>query len=96
MKATFVRDVSAKFNGKARLYKVTPRATYAPTSSKQRQTSYLVSSAATAYGEDETYIFPANRSGAVLDWGELIGSGKGHLDCDRAIRDAGYTLEDDK
>ncbi len=96
MKATFVKDVSAKFNGKARLYKVTPKATYTLVSQKQRQTSYVVSSAATAFGRDETYIFPANRSGTVLDWGELNGSGIGFLDCDRAIRDAGYTLEDDK
>ncbi len=93
MKATFVKDVSAKFWGIVRLYKVTPKATYTLVSQKQRQTSYVVSSAATAYGEPETYIFPANRSGTVLDWGELSVSGMGFLDCDRAMRDAGYTLD---
>lgn len=40
----------------------------------------------------ETYIFPANELGEVLDWGELDGSQKGTLDHSVALRDAGYEV----
>lgn len=93
MQATHIKDVSANFNGEAHLYKVTPKAPYEAAGGKKRNTSYLVSSAASAMGRPETYIFPANRTGRVLDWLELDGSASGYLDCDRAIRDAGYELE---
>jgi hypothetical protein len=37
-------------------------------------------------GGDETYIFPADAEGNVLDWGELPGSYRGGSDHERAIR----------
>lgn len=40
----------------------------------------------------ETYIFPADESGEVVDWGELAGSQKGTLDHAVALRDAGYEV----
>jgi len=40
----------------------------------------------------ETYIFPADEHGEVLDYGELSGSMKGTLDHAEALRRAGYEV----
>lgn len=40
----------------------------------------------------ETYIFPADEDGEVIDWSELPGSQKGTLDHADALRDAGYEV----
>jgi hypothetical protein len=44
-------------------------------------------------GEPETYIFPADSEGAVLHYGELDGSYQGGMDKNKALADAGYTIE---
>jgi hypothetical protein len=43
-------------------------------------------------GVPETYIFPTNVIGRVLDWGELDGSYRGGLDHAEALRNAGYEI----
>lgn len=40
----------------------------------------------------ETYIFPADESCDVADWGELDGSYKGGTDHAKALANAGYTV----
>ena len=50
----------------------------------------VVVSAAVAFGSPETYIFPADRSGEITDYGELEGSFRGRLDHEEALRNAGY------
>ena len=42
-------------------------------------------------GGCETYIFPANSEGIVLDWGEMPGSIKGVYHHATALETAGYT-----
>lgn len=57
-------------------------------------TSYV--SVSCAIGDDgryQTYIFPANEHGDVLDWMHLAGSYKGGLDREKALQQAGYTVE---
>ena len=46
--------------------------------------------------ECETYIFPSNEEGDVLDWQELAGSTKGTLNHEVAIRNAGWTFIPDQ
>ena len=60
-------------------------------------TGYVVVSAvAVPYGGGpETYIFACNAEGEIDDWGELPGSFKGDLDHEKALRGAGYTVEDE-
>jgi hypothetical protein len=58
-------------------------------------TDYVVVSAVYAAfdtGMAETFIFPSDENGEVLDWGEMAGSSRGHTDHDRAIQDAGWEL----
>lgn len=54
---------------------------------------YVVASAVDVpYSGPETYIFPANRDGKIVDWGELNGSMRGTLDIDYAMENAGYVV----
>ena len=41
-------------------------------------------------GKPETYIFPTNSNGKVLDWLELDGSFQGAMDISKALRNGGY------
>jgi len=91
--ATFVRDLSG-FTGSAKLYHVSP-----PIEQKdwdgevEAVHSHVVVSATVAlFSGPETYIFPANEDGQVVDWGELDGSFQGDLDHEAALRGAGYEI----
>lgn len=54
---------------------------------------FVLASAANApYTGPETYLFPCDADGDVTCWGELDGSYRGGLDCDEAIRNAGYKV----
>jgi hypothetical protein len=41
---------------------------------------------------NETFIFPADESGSVIDWGELEGSLRGTTSHQKALEGAGYKL----
>lgn len=76
------------WRGDARLYKLSRPVKYGyPV---KRQTSYVVVSAVTTYSDPETYIFPSNKKGEVLDGTELPGSFRGGLDHRKALQGAGY------
>jgi hypothetical protein len=96
MKAEKIKDVSKNFRGKAWVYKVNPAVKYDYDYDKEeyiKETSYIVASAATVpLSGTETYLFPCDKDGKVLNWGELEGSSKGIYDCDAAIENAGYNV----
>jgi len=49
---------------------------------------HIIISAVTApFSGPETYIFPANKEGEIIDYGELSGSYRGGLDHDTALND---------
>lgn len=85
------------FKGDARLFQVTPPMEYDydyDTERNQKSTEYVVVSAADVmFSGPETYIFPANEEGEVIDWGELEGSYKGGLNHRAALENAGYTVQ---
>ncbi len=93
--ATFVRDDNG-FRGTAKLWHLSSpvhfdheyeEGEFKPT----RATEYVITSAVHAMcSGPETYIFPADRDGEVLSWGELDGSFRGDLDHNRAIEGMGY------
>ena len=59
--------------------------------------SFIASSAVDAvYSGPETYLFGCDAEGVVQDWRELDGSFRGSLDCDRAVRNAGYEILEGK
>ena len=88
-RATFIKRLS-DWKGDARLFKLSE-----PTKYEGGETEYVVVSAAVAlFSGPETYIFPANDSGEVADWGELDGSFQGDLDHERALRRAGFHIEE--
>lgn len=87
MKATLIKNL-AGWTGDARLYKVDPPMTY-----DDKKTNYVVVSATTAvFSGPETYIFPANQHGEILNWLELPGSFRGGLDHTSALEGAGYSI----
>lgn len=93
MKATFIRTLEG-FKGVARLYTVEPPITYekyVDGDPVEKAADYVVVSAVNAFGMgNETYIFPADKDGEIVDWGELPGSFKGALDHETALENAGY------
>jgi len=89
-KAHRIKPLSG-FTGEAWLYRVDPPIEYGWVEYKQN-TEYVISSATAALGGPETCLLPADASGEVLDWEELRGSFRDGLDCDQAVRNAGYTI----
>jgi hypothetical protein len=81
-KAVLVRKLTG-FTGSAKLYRLDP-----PLEGNE----FVAVSATVAYRWPETYIFPADESGNVLDWGELDGSFRGALDHAAALEGAGYEV----
>ena len=83
--ATFVKDVSAKFNGEARLYKTDDGFVVA--------SSTFMSLGFGTYGStiSEVMVFSADENGAVTDWGELgVAYPAGEFDA--ALADAGFEV----
>jgi hypothetical protein len=87
--ATLMRDVSQQngARGVQHLYRLDPPLLGAE--------MVVVSAIDSAFdtGIPETYIFPADESGQVADWGELPGSYRGAADHGQALRNAGYEVE---
>jgi hypothetical protein len=81
--ATKVRDLD-NFTGIAALYKL---------SKPLEDYDYVVVSAAWVYAQVETYIFPSNENGEVVDWGELSGSQRGVYNHEMVLNDAGYEMK---
>jgi hypothetical protein len=78
------------WKGDAALYELSK-----PVRSRGRSYTHVIVSAVVApFTGPETYIFPATPDGEVANYGELPGSGRGFLDHAKALRDAGYTLEE--
>ena len=83
-----------------RLYRVDPPIrpyTFAEEPEADPTDYVIVSAANVPFSGPETYIFPADENGEVIDWVELGGSFRGALDHEQALRNAGYTVitEDD-
>ena len=87
--AKFVKDLSG-FVGDAKLYKVSPWIKYGD----RRETNYVVVSRVDAfYSGLETYIFPSDEKGKVLDWGELDGSQRGNVSHEDVLKSAGFIVK---
>ncbi|WP_454113529.1 hypothetical protein [Microbacterium maritypicum] len=84
--ATFVRDVSEQngATGEQRLYRLDP---------PMDGVEFVITSAVNHSWAHETYLFPADEDGAIVDWGELEGSYRGDTDHERALRGAGYEVQ---
>ncbi|HMR72935.1 MAG TPA: hypothetical protein PKD68_02910 [Candidatus Saccharibacteria bacterium] len=89
--ATLIRGSLPEFVGHASLYRIFPEVTYYADGVKHT-TNYVIVSAVHYYFFRETYIFPADESGSVIDWGELDGSRKGTTSHQKALEDAGYNI----
>jgi len=95
--AKFIKVLDG-FTGDARLYELSEPAQYdTPWNDDDppaKNTAFVIVSATIGpYSGPETYIFPSNSDGEVVDRGELDGSYRGALNHERALNNAGYTLE---
>lgn len=58
------------------------------------ETKYIIVSAIPSpYSGPETYAFPADKEGNVLNYGELDGSMRGTLSHEEVLRNMGYELD---
>lgn len=93
--ATFIRNLD-DFTGDAALYRLTPAIATRSWGNEGETYEYVVVSATVVpLSGPETYIFGADETGNVLDWGELDGSFRGALDQDAALNGAGYQVVGD-
>ena len=53
----------------------------------------MVSATHVLFSGPETYIFPANEQGEVINWLELDGSYKGRLSHEKALNNAEYEIK---
>ena len=89
--ATFVRKLNT-FRGDARLFAVQPPVIYGYGDEQGYADFVVVSTVNALYSGPETYIFPADSTGQVLDWGELDGSSRGRIGHAEVLRIAGYEV----
>jgi hypothetical protein len=87
MKAIFLNDLP-DWQGDAKLFKVDPVIRY----SGACATDHVVVSKVNHAFAHETYIFPANSVGEVIDWVELEGSACGEHSHDDVLRSLGYEV----
>lgn len=91
--ATFIGPAPGDWKGDARLYRLDPPIPWEGIDDEAGDAEHVIVSAADAFGMGlETFIFPANKDGELLDWGELPGSFKGASDHERALGGAGYEV----
>lgn len=81
--AKHIKDLSG-FTGHAALYELSE-----PLDGHKH---VVVSATHAMFSGPETYIFPADETGKVENFGELDGSQKGTLNHATALEDAGYAL----
>ncbi len=89
--ATLIRGDLPGFVGHASLYRIFPEAAYHADGVK-RATNYVIVSAVHDHPIVGTFIFPADESGSVIDWGELDGSLRGTTSHRKALEGAGYNI----
>ena len=89
--ATLIREDLPEFVGHASLYGVLPGIAY-DVDGVMHTTNYVIVSAVQDHLINETFIFPADESGSVIDWGELDGSLRGTTSHRKALEGAGYKL----
>lgn len=90
--ATLIAFRLPDLRGDARLYRVEPEVAYIAMGGEELLSNYVVVSGVDNIYACETYIFPADARGHVLDWGELPGSFQGYIDHEEALNCAGYEV----
>ena len=88
--ATQIKDVSDQFRGRAAVFNVVP----AMEDYDGNKWDHVVVSTAPAITGTETYIFPSDPEGNIVDWCELEGSMRGCDSWSDALNNAGYSLEE--
>ena len=89
--ATLIRENLPEFVGHASLYRIFPEVAY-DADVVMHTTNYVIVSAVHDHLMHETFIFPADESGSVIDWGELDGSLRGTTSHRKALEGAGYNV----
>lgn len=94
--ATWIRDVSAHFNGSAALHRLSePVVCHVWDSSHEtvEVVEWVVASAVNVpFSGPETYVFPANEDGEAVSFAEMEGSYRGGLDHGEALRGLGFEV----
>lgn len=95
--ARLVRRIKG-FRGDARLYALSEPVEYQSwvggigEGRETKETRHVVVSAGDTHSGPESFIFPSDADGVVLNWGELEGSIRGVLDHEAALDASGYEL----
>jgi hypothetical protein len=93
MVAKLIKTIPNKAKGGSmKLFRVSPPVNYRD----GEETNYLIVSAipsAFDTGNPETYIFPANKKGEIVSWGELEGSYRGGMSHEKALLGLGYEIK---
>lgn len=90
--ASYIRTVTNQgYRGEARLYLLNEPVF----DSRGKATKYVIVSAVDAFSAGiETFIFPADADGRIIDLVELDGSTRGVWDHELVLREAGFTINE--
>lgn len=93
-KAAFIKELPINNAGAIqRLYRLNPPMPAPDWDEDANPAEYVIVSAVIAmFSGPETYIFPSDENGNIIDWGELNGSYRGGLCHERALERAGYEV----
>mgnify|MGYP001565118549 FL=1 len=90
--AMLVKTLTNGWTGDAKLYKLSEPMQYGYDEPESETQFVIVSATNAMFSGPETYIFPADEDGNVIDWGELDGSYRGGYNHWEALERAGYTV----
>jgi len=92
--AELIKDNLTNFNGHAALYKLSQPVSYGYDDAAGTTEFVVASTADVMFSGVETYLFPADAEGNILNWGELDGSMKGETSHEVVLGSAGFTLKE--
>ena len=91
--ATRLKDVTDGYTGTAFWFQLDPPLEHEDwLEEKTLSYEHVIVSATIVQGAPETYVFGATPEGTIANWTELSPSRKGFQDCDKVLKDAGYTI----
>lgn len=100
--ALFIKDIEItdrsfvrKGYAEQRLYKLSKLVSYKKGWGEDAEvctSEYIVASAVQNSFAFETYLFPGDAEGYIVDFGELPGSQKGSIDIEQVLTEAGYLV----
>lgn len=85
MEATFIKNLTSRGGAEQKLYRLSEPFAVKDNDDEVFQVDHVIVSGVVVVNRPETYVFPANEIGEIVDWLEQPGSFQGAVDHQRAL-----------